>query len=243
MILAQDTTSAPTLKSVFGYILSFELPTRAEFIKGLEGMGPLVAVGLILVGLAFLIYGFRCFKAFVLADFAALGAIIGGYLGTLSDRGNLPLLLGLGVGVIFGVIAWKALKYAVAALGGMAGGLLGYGGWYLIAVSINNAGMLRLCWAGAIIGMIAIGMLTFVLFRPAVMVLTSLQGSVMIISGAISILVGRGLAPSLRDPLITNKFLLCVLIGVPAMIGFIIQSATEVSKIHKKRKMTEKPPV
>lgn len=242
MILG-EASSGPTLNGIFSHVFKLQLPTRAEFVDGLAGLGPLQAAALFLAGAAFLIYGFKYFKAFVLADAAAIGALVGGYLGTFGKRGNLPLLLGMACAIVLAVVTWRAFQYVTGVLCALAGALLGYGVWYLIAASLDNAGMLRHAWAGAIIGALGVGLLTFVLFRPAVMIFTSLQGGVMIISGACSILIANDFIPSLRDHLVNNRLLLGVLIGVLAAAGFVVQFAAETTKIRKRRKDTEKPPV
>ena len=243
MIVAQQTTRDYLQQLFHDYVLKAHLPTRAEYVDGLASLGPLQAVGLLLAGAAFLVYGFKYFKAFIIIDGAVIGALVGGYIGTLSRGGNLPLLLGMAGAIVLIVLAWKALKYAVGILGAAAGGLLGYGVWYVIAVSLDNAGMLRHAWAGALIGAVAVGLLTFIVFRQAVMILTALQGSLMMVSGVCSILLLYELAPALRDELISNRYLLCLMIAVPAMAGFVLQFATESGKIRKDRKTTEKPPV
>lgn len=238
-----ETTSMIGLQGIFGYLGKLQMPSRADFVEALANLGPFQAVGLALAGIVFLIYGFKCFKAFVLIDAALLGAMIGGYLGSLGQRANLPLLMGLGGALILSVLAWFAMKYAVGVFAALAGGLLGFGLWYVVAAMLGNEGMLRHSWAGGLIGIVALGLLAFVSFRPTVMIFTSLQGAVMIVSGACSVLMANNVISSLQAELVGNDYLLCVLVAVPAAGGFFYQFADETTKIRKKRKDTEKPPV
>ena len=230
-------------QGIFGYLGKVEMPSRADFVEGLANLGPFEAVGLALAGAAFVILGFRFFKAFVLVDSALLGAMVGGYLGSLGQRANLPLLMGLGGAVTLAVLGWFAMKYAAAVFSALAGGVLGWGLWHVVAAMLGNDAMLGQAWAGGMIGAIALGLLTFVAFRSTVMVFTALQGAIMIVSGVCSILVDRNVIASLRGDLIGNDYLLCILVAVPAAGGFIYQFSDETGKILKKRKATEKPPV
>lgn len=243
MMFADASATTDQLKRVFQYVWSLDLPSRAEYADGLAQVGPFQAVGLFLAGIILLVYGFRYFKAIVLLDGAMIGALIGAYLGSFREGSGLMLLMGLAGGIIFGVLAWHAIKFAVGILAAIAGGLLGYAVWYLVARSIGNDAMLNHAWAGAIIGVVAIGMLAFVLFRAAVITLTAIQGSLMLVSGACSVLISRNMVPSLQGELVENEYLLCILVGVPAAAGFVYQAATEAAKIQKKRRATEKPPV
>jgi hypothetical protein len=110
-------------------------------------------------------------------------------------------------------------------------------------MAAGNATVAGYAWAGAIVGLVGVGLMTFVWPRTAVMVLTTVQGSLMVVCGACGVLVGQNLAPSLAGELTANDYLLGILIGVPAIAGFTYQFATESSKVHKKRQATEKPPV
>ncbi len=231
------------LQGIFGFLGKVEMPSRANFVEGLANLGPFEAVGLALAGLAFVVYGFRYFKAFVLVDSAVLGAMVGGYLGSLGQSTNLPLLMGMGGAVTLVVLGWYAMRYAAAVFSALAGGVLGFGLWHVVAAMLGNDGMLRQAWAGGLVGVIALGLLALVAFRPTVMVFTALQGAVMIVSGVCSILLSRNVISSLKGELVGNDYLLCILVAVPAAGGFIYQFSDETGKILKKRKATEKPPV
>jgi hypothetical protein len=247
MILAETADpgqQSEGLAKVFGYLLRLEFPTRAEFVDGLDSPGTLYAVLLALTGAVYLLCGFKYFKALVVVNGAVIGALVGAYLGSFRESPNMPLLMGLAGAAMLGIVAWPAIKYAVGLMGAIAGGLIGFGLWNGIVNALGRDSLLPHAWAGGIIGMVALGMLTFVAFRPTVMIFTSVQGSIMIISGICSLLLAHSsIRESMRPELIENDFLLIILIAVPAVAGFAVQFSAETAKIQKKRKATEKPPV
>jgi len=247
MILAQ--TGQPEqvsqgLLRIFDYLLSLEFPPRAAFVEGLQSLHTLQAVALVILGAVYLGYGFRWFKVLVVADGAALGALCGAYLGTLWTSPNMPLLLGVAGAILLGGIALPMVKYAAGLISAIAGGIAGYALWHFVATASGSDVLIQSAWAGGIIGIITLGMLTFVAFRPAVMVFTAVQGSLMVFSGICSLLLSHAdVRESIKPDLLANDYLLTLLVGVPALLGFALQFATETAKIRKKRKTTEKPPV
>ena len=247
MILAQAAQAGGQgtgPSGLFDYLVKFQFPTRADFVSGLESLPTLYAVGLTLAGIVFLLYGFKWFKALVVIDGAAIGAMAGASLGSLRASPNMPLLLGLGGAVLLGILAYPTVRYAVGLMSALAGGVIGYGLWHFAANAVGRPDALQHAWAGGVIGMIAVGMLTFIAFRPAVMIFTSLQGALMIIAGICSLLLNRGdMGETVRPELVNNNFLLIVLAAVPALAGFTVQFSREAAVIRKKRKQTEKPPV
>jgi len=244
MILAQAAETVQRanqgLLKIFDYIGSLDFPTRAELIADLEATGDLQAVILALAGVPFLILGFKCFKALVVINAAGIGGLCGMYVGVLSKSQNMPLLLGLAGAVLLGTLAWKTIKYCVCVMGALAGGLLGYGLWHFVASALGRPGLTGHSWAGGLVGMVAVGMLAFIIFRTAVMIFTAVQGSLMIVAGALAVLLPND---SIRNSLVNNDYVLNILVGVPAAVGFVYQHSEEAGKIRKKRKETEKPPV
>lgn len=247
MILAQTSSPEGTsggLARIFDYLWRLELPTQAEFLDGLQGLPTLFAAGLIIVGAVFLLLGFKYFKILVIANGAAIGALVGAYIGSLRGSPNMPWLLAVAGAALLGFLAWPTIKYTVGLMGALAGGLAGFALWLAVGNALANEALVRHAWAGGIIGMILVGMLTFVAFRPAVMIFTAVQGSVMIVSGFCSLLlVHPGIRDSIQPELAGNDFLLSVLVAVPAVVGFVVQFAMEFGKIREKRKKVEKPPV
>lgn len=233
------------LQEVLTTVLHFQVPTREQFISALESLNTLQAVGIIVFGVFFLFYGYRFFKAMVVVNGIAIGALLGMYIGSMTASSNAPLVMGLAGAALLGVIAYPTVKYSVGLMGALAGGLVGYALWYSITAVAHYESMQAHAWVGGVVGMITVGMLTFVVFRVAVMVFTSVQGAIMTMGGILSILLtaSQQARSSFRPVLVGNDLLLTVLIGVPAAIGFALQLSSHTAKVRKKRKATEKPPV
>ncbi len=244
MILAQGQPAGTGVQKVFDYIAELDFPSPEQFVADLQELGTLQAVALVLGGVALMIWGFKYFKLFVIANAAALGGLCGMYLGERIGSTNMPLVMGLAGAVLFGVLAYPSIKYFVGLMGALAGALIGFALWCFVANALHRDALRQHAWAGGVIGMIAIGMLAWLAFRAAVMIFTSVQGAIMAVSGLCSLaLAHEGIAGSLRPHMEGNPSLISLLIGVPAALGFACQFSTETAKVRKKRKATEKPPV
>ncbi len=249
MILAQTTypqQAGSGLMKILDCLLNLNMPTREEFITSLETLSTLQAAAIVAIGIWYLFYGYKYFKAMVVINGAGGGALIGMYISRTFFNGspNTPMLMALGGAVLFGALAWPMLKYAVGIMGALAGGLVGYAGWHLIATAIGNETMRQHAWTGGVVGMVIVGMIAFVVFRASVIIFTALQGAIMTVGGTISLLLAHSAtSDSVRPMLVGNDLLLIIILGVPAAIGFAAQYATDTAAIRKKRKATEKPPV
>jgi hypothetical protein len=106
-----------------------------------------------------------------------------------------------------------------------------------LAVALNRPGLAENAWAGALVGLILLGMLAFALFKLAVVVLTSIQGATMTVTGLLTLLMKhRGLSANLEETLLGNVHLIPLLILVPSAIGFIVQESAVAKKAAKKRR-------
>jgi hypothetical protein len=238
-ILAQ--TEAPTGQGMLDLVhklVSFQFPVRVDLLSAMESLSVIQAVGMIALGLLYLIYGLRFVKFLVVLNAAGLGAMIGMSLGTsMSDSPNMPPLMALAGAILLGALTWPMLHVAVGIMGALAGGLMGYVFWAIIAVALKNNDLLNYSWAGGLIGMVAIGMLTFIVFPVTVMIFTSVQGALMFTAGLCSLLmVHGGVRGSFGAELEHNEYLMKVLVAVPAIVGFALQYTMEGGKAKKKPK-------
>ena len=149
-------------------------PVQADLLTWCHEMNGGTAALLVMGGIVYLLFGFYIYKYLVLANAAIIGAWIGAVLGEKSNGALLGGVLGAFLGC---AITWPTMKYAVAVMGGLFGALLGASIWN--AVGLEH----KFAWAGALSGLIAFGMLSFILFRGSIMMYMSLQGSVMLIFG------------------------------------------------------------
>jgi hypothetical protein len=190
-------------------------PMQTDLLQWCHDMSPAAATVLIIGGIIFLLFGWQIFKALVTLNAALLGAYIGSRFGQVVGSS----LAGALVGAFFiAALTWPVMKYAVAVMGGIFGALLGASAWRAAGLEPG------LCWAGALIGLITFGLLSFIIFKGSVMMYTSLQGSVMLIFGILGLIYKyQDLAPRVTENMTVQPFLLPLAIFIPAFLGLIYQ--------------------
>ena len=130
----------------------------------------------------------------------------------------MELPLGIVGAVAAAAVTWPLMKWAVAVMGGIFGIVLGASIWRLFDLDPNFA------WAGAMTGMVTLGLLSFILFRGCVMMYTSLQGSAMLICGIIALLSRHdNILHPISEAMAGKPFLLPMAIFIPAIVGLIYQ--------------------
>jgi len=179
----------------------------------------LEALTFISFGAICLFYGWRVFKMLVIICFGLLGLFLGV---TVSEQisGNANPVIGGLVGLVaFAALSVPLVRWAVCILGALAGGLLTSGIWF--SCGLNEEYM----WAGALIGIIAGGMISFIIFRIAVILFTSLGGSLLISTGALALLyLYPQTTEKLQELVFTERWFLPVVLLVPTALGIIIQN-------------------
>ncbi len=167
------------------------------------------------IGLACLLYGWKIFKVLVLVN-AALVGVLAGHL--LDQRFAVGWWLTPVGGVVLAVLAWPLMRYAVCLLGGLAGAVLGA----FVARSLMLTG--PLIGAGALIGLVTMGLLAFIVFRAIVICFTSMQGSLLTVAGVVAgIARFQNMSSTIDQGLTRHQYLLPVLVVIPALIGFVYQ--------------------
>jgi len=214
----------------------FQLPSPQEYLASLSDMGPIWAFILVACGLVYLLNGWKMFKMLVVLNSAAIGCLVGIRLGQMQGGEHTPIFAGAAGGLLLACLAWPLMKYAISLMGGLTGSFLGYGLWNYVAAAVQRQGLAQHAWVGALIGLITLGLLAFVIFRLVVVVLTSVQGSIMTVSGLLCLLLKYPpIRESIEPSLTRNIHLLPLLIGVPAVIGFALQEAAAAKKAKKKK--------
>ncbi len=221
-------------------IASFEIPTQAEYVDSLATMNVAIAVALCACGLIYLLHGWKAFKMLVIVNAALLGAFIGSQLGQALHGRNTEIFGAAAGAMLLAALAWPLMKVAVSLMGGLAGAMMGYGVWNYAAQAAGKVALAEHAWAGALIGLIGLGLLAFVIFRLVIMVFTSVQGAIMTVSGFVAILMRmETLRSDLYTNLRSNQHLLALAIAVPALIGFAFQYTALAKKAGKKKKAQE----
>jgi hypothetical protein len=114
-------------------------------------------------------------------------------------------------------VAWPLLKYAVAVCGGLVGFALGMVIW---AFADQPVGM---AWAGGLVGMVVLGMLSFVLFKTSVILFTSLEGAALFVFGSCAVLLRYQPWEKQVETSLSKPILLPMIVTTIAMISLFWQ--------------------
>jgi len=192
----------------------------------LQQTGWVLAAIFVAVGLTCLLQGYKFYKWVVLLTALALGIAVGYKLGQHIQA---EVIVAGCLGVLLAVVAWPFMKFAVAICGGLAGAFLGANAWTAIASQMNaNPETMNLppeaYWAGALIGLVVLGLLSFILFELSVVVFTSISGSTLAVLGIIALLLQvPAWQTGITDAILANPLIVPMLVAVPAVIGLVLQ--------------------
>ena len=219
LILAQSNSSdipsaaGPTLPAPIADLL-VRLQTN-NLLQMVTSIGWLEAAVCIAFGALYLSYGWRIFKALVAINFAGVGMFAGLYLGRQMDS---PLWGGVAGTCIAALFSFPFMKYCVSILGGVAGTILCASLWRLINLPEEYL------WCGALVGLIAGGLLVFSSFKISVLFFTSLQGSMFVVIGALALITNYP-EFGLRFTDLANQrvFILPLLLVLPTFMGMAFQ--------------------
>jgi hypothetical protein len=198
-------------------------PAQMDLLTACQRMGPGEACILVIMGVIYLMFGYSIFRGLVTLNAMAAGA----YLGALMGRNSNALAAGALIGsIVAAAITFPLMKYAVMIMGGIFGAALGASLW-------RQAGLQpELAWAGALSGMIFFAMLSMILFRGSVILYTSLQGSVMLVFGILSLLYKyQSMAPEVTDIFSKRAFILPTVVLIPALVGLLYQQSMYPAKV------------
>jgi hypothetical protein len=145
-------------------------------------------------------------------------AVVGAYIGANFGEGDTATVCAVIGAVAAAAIAWPTMKYAVAIMGGCFGALLGASLWRTLNLDPE------LVWAGALVGLVSFGLVSFILFRGSVMMYTSLQGAFMLVFGILGLIYQyEEFAADVTKHLKVQPYWLPAAIFIPAVIGLIFQ--------------------
>lgn len=222
-----------------GALRGLSAPSQAECVDYLADAPLLLSVPMLIVGLAYLIFGWKYHKLFVVANAGAAGAIAGAVLaGMTAGDSTGPVLFGAAAGgLVCSVLAWPLMQSAASLTGAVSGAVMGFAAWAYLMRLTGEPDLARHAWAGALVGMIGLGMLAYANFRLAVMLFTAVQGSIMAAGGAMSLLLmHEQFSDTIRRAAETNVHLLAVVFVLPALVGFALQHNASAKKLKKKLK-------
>ncbi len=181
-------------------------------------LGLLEALTFVSFGAVWLFYGWRVFKILVMISFGLLGAAAGVIISNKITGENNPLLAVV-LGVVMAAVSVPLMRWAVGALGAAAGGVLTAGLWYAFGLPQQYI------WAGALAGVIAGGMISFIVFKIAVMLFSSLGGSILMVTGFLALLyLYPQTTEQVREFFFGQKWFLPAALMVPTLIGIYWQN-------------------
>ncbi len=210
-----DIVPVPAAHSSGWFHMLTHWPAQHDLLNTCRDLAPGIAALLVLLGVIYLLFGYNIYKALVIVNAACLGAALGAALG---QSNHIEVALGVVGGVAAAAITWPLMKWAVAVMGGLFGAVLGASLWRLFNLDPGFA------WAGAAIGLVAFGLLSFILFRGCIMMYTSLQGSTMLICGVISLLSKHeSVVRTISENMQLRPLLFPIVVFIPTIAGLIYQ--------------------
>ncbi len=217
--------AAQGAQSLLDRVIASGMSSQGQYLAELKAAEPLLAIAAIVVGVVLLLFGWRVFKVWVVVNAAIVGLLLGDRIAVAIARPELQLWLSLGLAVVLAMVSWSLMKFAISILGGMAGGFIGYHGWRYVASLIQRPELAQYDWVAALVCMVVMGLLAFMIFRAIVVAATSIQGSLLLVSGALALCLKLpALDRALSRPLLDSSHLLSLLIAIPAVVGIIYQS-------------------
>ncbi len=183
----------------------------------------LEAVFAISFGVVYLLYGWRVFKVLTVVASGLFGLFVGIEIGSFLGSTQMQLWAGIAGLVVLAVVSVLLMRYAVSFLGGIAGAILVAGLWHSLSVSREYI------WTGAVAGFIGGFLISFIIFKFAVMLFTSLGGSVFMVVGLLELanIYESNLEPPtqhIHDWVYTYNWFLPICFTLPTVIGMYLQN-------------------
>lgn len=169
-------------------------------------------------GVVCIFYGWRIFRILVTLSFALAGLLAGIWTSRLLIGGN-EIWLGIICMALFAFFSIPLMRWAVSILGAVTGGVLTSGIW--LACELPQ----QYWWAGGLVGIVAGGMISFIVFKIAVMLFTSFSGSALVAVAVLALLYHyMGAAERIEDLVFNHNWFLPAVLLIPTAVGIILQS-------------------
>lgn len=234
--LAATNSSSQVEPSVFDVVTGIfsrvdTLAQPGQLMNHLTNLSVVWAAVFFAAGLVSLLQGYKFYKAVTIV----MAFLIGGFVGyTLGKQVKADYIVAGCLAALFAVSCWPLMKYAVAAMGGLAGAFLGANAWSAVISMMNTQGQgaspdpkQQTYWVGALVGLIVCGMLAFVLFKFSVVLFTCVCGATVAVLSGISLLMQvPNWRSAISESLSSNAVALPLLVFVPAVIGLILQHSS-----------------
>jgi hypothetical protein len=200
------------------------LPDTQHFIEALfqdpwntlRGIHPVEAGLMVVIGLAFLLYGFRIYKVLVILAYAIVGVYLGAMLAGAMNFN--PLIGMIGGAIVLGVAAWPLYLIGWGVLGGAV-----LAGLAAMVTSTFTPSMTYVTIVAVLAGILGV-VLTVLLMRPLIIIITSLLGAVLLVEAVLRLSL---LAPAFGDQVVkaleVRPLAQAAVVAIPALLGLILQ--------------------
>ena len=209
LVLAQEAAQQPATQQKVA-----PLATMWQHVSTLDVVEALTFISF---GVVCLFYGWRIFKILVTICFGLLGLLVAIWANDQLIGGNVIWLAMICI-AFFSILSIPLMHWGVSFLGALSGGILTAG-----ATLAFGFGDQRLLLAGGIIGLVAGGMISFIVFKIAVILFTSLGGSTLVVTGLLGVLYNNTDPKKLEMFASDYHWFLPALILVPMVIGIVLQ--------------------
>ncbi len=177
------------------------------------------ALTFIAFGIVCLLYGWRVFKVLVVITFGLLGLVIGMFAWEKIAGSQNQIFAGIVSLILLAAVSVPLMRWAVSILGALAGGVLTSGIWYACHLPEQYI------WAGGLVGLVAGGMISFIIFRISVMLFSSFGGSFLIIVGFFALLHQYpSTQQDIHDLIFYQKWFLPISFLLPTALGVYFQN-------------------
>ena len=208
-LLAQQTAQKPAAQPQ-----ATPLTAMWQHISTLDVVEALTFISF---GIVCLFYGWRIFKILVTICFGLVGLLVGIWANQQLIGGSVVWLAMICI-AFFAILSVPLMRWGVSLLGAVSGGILTAGA--TLALGLHDQ---RLLLAGGLIGLVAGGMISFIVFKVAVILFTSLGGSGLIVVGLLAVLYAHTDPKKLEVFVFNYRWFLPTLLMVPMSIGAFLQ--------------------
>ena len=183
----------------------------------LHGVDPLIGIPLCAAGAALVLAGWRLWWLASVVSLGLVGAVVGQ---VVSGADGFSLTWGGGGAVLFALAGAVRVRHSATVLGGAVGAGMGL----LLLNSIGLAGWPQV--VGGVIAFAGAAAWSFANRQRVVVVITSLEGGVLLASGVAAMITEVPMLHSyFRSMTISSPFMVLFFVLVPTVIGVTLQQA------------------
>ena len=236
--------------AVTGSFARLDTLARPEpLMENLQTLGAVWAVVFFIAGVLCLLNGWKFQKLTIVGAALVLGSFAGYWIGRQlvgpdAGRETAAFIVAGLLGMLLAVLTLPMMKAAVTLFGGLAGAFLGANAWTALASAMNSAEQVVVpvqhFWVGAAMGAFMVGMLALVMSSKAVELFSSVGGAILMVFGVMALLLSfEQVQTTVTEALTAHPLIVPLMVLVPAVIGFVLQSTWEKKSMAMKKKLAK----